>query len=100
MRIEFDWDPAKAQSNRTKHGVRFEDAMSVFADPLALSRLDDPGPGGEERWVTLGRAATEAFLLVVHTHVELSVERVFIRIISARRPTRKEIRQYEDEAGA
>ncbi len=63
MRIEFDWDPAKAQSNRTKHGVGFEDAMSVFADPLALSRLDDPGPGpgGEERWVTMGRAVTEVF---------------------------------------
>ncbi len=99
MRIEFDWDPAKAQSNRTKHGVRFEDAMSVFADPLALSRLDEPGAGGEERWVTVGRAVTAAFLLVVHTHVDLSADRVLIRITSARRPSRNEIRQYEDEAG-
>lgn len=38
MRFEFDWDPAKAESNRRKHGVAFEDAMGVFADPLALSR--------------------------------------------------------------
>ena len=58
-----------------------------------------PGAGGEERWVTVGRAVTAAFLLVVHTHVDLSADRVLIRIISARRPSRNEIRQYEDEAG-
>jgi hypothetical protein len=47
MRLEFDWDPAKAESNRRKHGVSFEDAMGVFADPLALSLLDnDSGQGG------------------------------------------------------
>jgi uncharacterized DUF497 family protein len=41
VRFEFDWDPVKAESNRRKHGVSFEDAMGVFGDPLALSRLDD-----------------------------------------------------------
>ena len=53
MRFEFDWDPAKAESNRRKHGVAFEDAMGVFADPLALSRLPffaaRPPPGGGAR---------------------------------------------------
>lgn len=96
LRIEFDWDPAKAQSNRAKHGVSFEDAMTVFSDPLALSRLDEDHGGGEERWITLGRATTGPLLLVVHTHVELSLDRVAIRIISARRPTRNETRQYEE----
>ena len=41
MRFEFDWDPAKAESNWRKHGVAFEDAMGIFGDPLALSRLDE-----------------------------------------------------------
>lgn len=95
MRIEFDWDPLKAQSNLTKHGVSFEAAMTVFADPHALSTLDRDSTA-EERWVTLGMAAGARLLLVVHTHVDLSAERVAVRIISARRPTRTEARQYEE----
>ncbi|HEY7846269.1 MAG TPA: BrnT family toxin [Bradyrhizobium sp.] len=96
MRFEFDWDPAKAESNRRKHGVSFEDAMGVFGDPLALSLLDNESGQGEERWVTIGRNPASNILLVVHTYVELSVERAAIRIISARRPTRREVRQYEE----
>ncbi len=96
MRIEFDWDPVKARANRAKHGVAFEEAMTVFADPFALSRLDEDHAGDEERWITLGRALGAALLLVVHTHVELTADRVFVRIISARRPTRLETRQYEE----
>lgn len=58
MRFEFDWDPDKAESNRRKHGVSFEEASGVLADPLALSRPDDESGEGEERWVTLGRSST------------------------------------------
>jgi uncharacterized protein len=96
MRFEFDWDPAKAESNRRKHGVAFEDAMGVFNDPLALSRLDDGSGEGEERWVTIGLSAATNLLLVVHTYIELSAEQAAIRIISARRPTRREVQQYEE----
>jgi uncharacterized DUF497 family protein len=96
MRFEFDWDPAKAESNRSKHGVTFEDAMGVFGDPLALSLPDNESGQGEERWVTIGRNPASNLLLVVHTYMELSAERVAIRIISARRPTRREARQYEE----
>ena|SRR5665213_2546667 len=96
MRFEFDWDPAKAETNRRKHGVSFEDAMGVFGDPLALSRLDNESGQGEERWVTIGRNPARNLLLVVHTYLELSLERVAIRIISARRPTGREVRQYEE----
>ncbi len=53
-RFEFDWDPAKAAANLVKHNVSFEDALLVFADPLALSRLDDPTEANEERWITIG----------------------------------------------
>jgi uncharacterized DUF497 family protein len=96
MRFEFDWDPAKAESNRRKHGVAFEDAMGVSAYPLALSLLDEESGQGEERWVTIGRNPASNLLLVVHIYIELSEERAAIRIISARRPTRREVSQYEE----
>lgn len=96
MRYEFDWDPAKAASNIAKHGVSFEDAMSVFLDPLALSRPDDGSGFDEERWITIGQSIDMKVLLVVHTYVEISDALAVIRIISARRPTKHEIRQYEE----
>jgi hypothetical protein len=68
LQIEFEWDPAKAASNRVKHGVDFQEAMEVFADPLALSRPDDDASVGEERWVTMGRSAQGRLLVIVHTH--------------------------------
>jgi len=96
MRLEFEWDPAKALSNRAKHGVSFEQAMGVFADPLALSRLDDDQTLNEERWITLGVIPAGRLLPVVHTHIDLSSDRIAIRIIPARPATRREARQYED----
>lgn len=94
--IQFDWDPAKAAVNQTKHGVSFEDAMLVFADPLALT-IPDPAPVDvEQRWVTIGLVRSALLLLVVHTHIEIDAETVYVRIISARKPTRRERRQYED----
>ena len=95
MRFEFDWDPAKAESNRAKHGVSFEEAMTVFHDPLALSRPDEEHGANEERWVTLGQGRDGRLALVVHTFIEIDEDRAAIRIISARRPTKREIRQYE-----
>jgi hypothetical protein len=94
--ITFDWDPAKAESNRTKHGVTFDEAMLVFSDPLALSRLDDEHAETEERWVTLGRTGSDRLTLVVHTYDELNDGTMVIRVISARRPTRRETRDYEE----
>jgi uncharacterized protein len=73
--------------------VTFEQAMLVFDDPLALSKLDDDRSGGEERWITMG-AAGQGLLLVVHTFIEWDDDIVAIRIISARRPTRRETTQY------
>jgi uncharacterized protein len=86
-RFEFDWDPAKTESNRRKRGVTFEEAMGVFGDRLAMSVPDEESDQGEERWVTIGRNQVSSRLLVVHTYVELSSERAAIRIILARRPT-------------
>ncbi len=96
VRYEFDWDPAKATANLIKHGVGFQSVMAVFRDPLARSRLDDDNSGGEERWVTLGEASGGTLVVVVHTYVETAPDRINIRIISARWPTRREKRQYAE----
>lgn len=97
MRIDFDWDPAKAASNAQKHGVTFEEAMAVFRDPLARSILDpDHGPG-EERWITLSETTAGNLLVVVHTWRDIDPDRSLVRIISARRATRNEARQYRED---
>ena len=93
-RIDFDWDPTKAATNRAKHGVAFEEAMLVFDDPLALSLRDDDHSLDEERWITLGATAADRLVVVVHTFRESSDGEILVRIISARRPTRRETRQY------
>jgi hypothetical protein len=95
VRIDFDWDSTKAASNVSTHGVAFGHAMTVFRDPLARSILDDTS--GEERWVTIGETATGNLLVVVHTWTELSPDQAYIRIISARRPTSNEARQYRED---
>ena len=51
---EFDWDNTKAAANLSKHGVRFEEAMTVFNDPLALTCFDTDHSSEEDRWITLG----------------------------------------------
>jgi uncharacterized protein len=97
MRIDFDWDPEKAASNSMKHGITFEEAMSVFHDPLALSQLDDDHTTGEERWTTIGLASPGNLVPVVHTWTEIDASSIAVRIISARRPTRNETRQYRED---
>jgi uncharacterized DUF497 family protein len=87
----------KAASNVGKHGVAFEEAMTVFADPLARSILDPDSTADEERWITLGQAFAGNLLLVVHAWVDISPDRSAVRIISARRPTRNETRQYRED---
>jgi len=99
--VRFEWDEIKNRSNQAKHGVRFEDAVLVFRDPLHLS-AQDRIEGGQERWQTFGLANGQALLMVAHTIRDViengrTVE--VIRIISARPASRRERRRYEDEAG-
>jgi hypothetical protein len=79
-----------------KHGVAFDEAMLVFADPLAVSRVDEGHGEAEERWVTPGRTHADRLTLVVHTYDELNDGTIAIRVISARRPTRRETREYDE----
>jgi uncharacterized DUF497 family protein len=86
----YEWNPAKAQSNVAKHGVRFADAVAVFADERAL-KVEDPRRA-EERWVTIEMDAFARLVVVVYTWREDTV-----RLISARRATRSERLHYARE---
>jgi len=92
--VRFEWHETKARSNARKHGVRFEDAVLVFADPYALVEQDRM-EGGEFRWQTLGLAGGVVLLLVAHT-VRSEQEDEIIRIISARKAVRKERKRYDE----
>lgn len=92
----IEWDPAKAESNYRKHGVRFEVAARAFDDPLAVS-TQDRFENGEARWQTLGRVEGLVLLLVAHTARDDEDGAEVIRIISARRPTKQEKQRYEND---
>lgn len=89
----WTWDPDKAEANKAKHGVSFETATLVFDDPLHIA-VPDPHPDGD-RWRTIGLAAGVVLLFVVHTDPDEHPEEIG-RIISARRATSHERKEYED----
>lgn len=89
--MRFVWDPAKAAGNLRKHNVTFEEASSVFADPLSATGADPEHSEGEVRWVTFGVSTRGRLLVVAHAD-----EGDIIRIISARVATRAERRIYEE----
>ena len=89
------WDRNKNRSNQAKHNVSFEVASLVFEDPFHLSILERIEKG-EECWQTLGVVGSVVVLLVAHTYAEEEGEEV-VRIISARKATRKERQQYEED---
>lgn len=91
--MRFVWDEAKDRSNRKKHGVSFETAVQVFLDPLHLTR-EDRVVEGEQRWQTIGMI--EGALLVLVAYVVISEEHEILRIVSARRVTRRERLEYEE----
>ena len=93
--LEFEWDPAKAASNLRKHGVDFDLAATVFQDPLALSIRDEEHSASEERWITMGWDRKGRLLVVSHTDTSTVGDKTSVRIISARRATPRQRRQYE-----
>ena len=90
--MRFEWGEEKAASNEKKHGITFTEAMTVFADPLALTGYDPDHSVEEERFVTMGYAVTGRLLIVIHSDGEDDT----LRIISARLATRREQKDYED----
>jgi uncharacterized DUF497 family protein len=90
--VQFEWNPNKAVENLNSHGVSFDEASSVFGDPLAIT-IDDPDHSIDEyRFITMGYSNRQRLLVVVHTEREGK-----IRIISAREVTPRERKQYESE---
>ncbi|WP_394754087.1 BrnT family toxin [Crenothrix sp.] len=96
MQYNFEWDPNKAQSNIEKHGVTFEEAAEVFLDALHIPVFDFEHNGIEERWITLGKNTNERILVVVHTFQEHNEQMATVRLISARKATKYEQQQYEE----
>ena len=88
--MKFEWDPDKAASNLKKHGVDFADAVGVFEDEMAIT-IEDQDAEGERRFITIGMDFTLKILVVVYANRVVDV----IRIISARKATKKERLNYE-----
>jgi len=90
--VEFEWDPEKDHANQAKHDVSFDEASTVFGDPLAIT-VDDPDHSlDENRMLTTGWSNRGRVIIVAHTDRD---DR--IRIISARAVTAAERRDYEEE---
>jgi len=87
--VEFEWDATKAASNRRKHGVSFEEASRVFSDPNVLLFFDEEHSDSEDRYIAIGMSDKNGLLVVSHTYRGNA-----IRIISARKATPSEARQY------
>ena len=92
---QFEWDPIKAHENKNKHGVSFERSATVFSDPGALSLFDKSHSVSEERWITMGIDQNGILLVVCHTYRYRNQSGAIVRIISARKATKRETSQYE-----
>ena len=90
----YEWDPEKAAANHRKHGIDFTEAATVFLDPLALTFADPDHSVGEARFVTIGHSTAGRLLFVAH----LDRDEEWIRILSARRATRRESHDYRERS--
>lgn len=90
MDYAFEWDPIKAESNFKKHGVSFEEASTVFYDTSALEMIDRKHSHSEKRWILLGASFENQLLVVI-----VAIREGRIRIISARKASKKERKSYE-----
>ena len=90
--LHFTWDESKNLANKKKHGVRFEEAQTVFFDEAAMEFFDPEHSRDEDRFLLLGQSFSLRTLMVCHCHKE---KKGIIRIISARKATAKERRKYQ-----
>jgi uncharacterized DUF497 family protein len=94
---DFQWNPDKALYNARKHGVTFDQAATVFLDALTLTVYDEANSQNEDRWFTLGYDANGRLLALAHTFEMVGPTNIRVRIISARKATKRERRCYENE---
>ncbi len=97
MQYNFEWDPRKAKSNIKKHKISFEQAATIFKDRRAISIYDDEHSDREDRWVTLGLSLNGILLVAHHTFEQLDNKNANVRIISSRKATKIEMKQYKEE---
>ncbi|MDM8568525.1 BrnT family toxin [Thiotrichales bacterium HSG1] len=95
MQYNFEWDAKKAKTNIHKHKINFERAATIFRDSNALSIVDEEHSEYEERWVTIGLDNNGVLLSIVHTFNNINKSLCKIRVISARKATNFECKQYE-----
>lgn len=91
MSMEYEWDKVKARSNLMKHGVSFEEARTVFDDPLYIDFFDPDHSDDEERYIVVGKSRQDRLIVVSYTERKSG-----IRVISAREATRREKDAYEE----
>jgi uncharacterized DUF497 family protein len=91
--IRFEWDEKKNRANRKKHGIWFEEAQQVFDDVAALRFFDTHHSDDEDRFILLGMSGSSRILVVVFCEKE---RKDTIRIISARKATKREAKKYEE----
>jgi uncharacterized DUF497 family protein len=94
INYNFEWDPNKARLNKENHGVSFEEAATVFLDPIAMTIYDPEHSETEDRWITMGISKNSRLLIVCHTFREETTEVVNIRIFSSRKANKKETQAY------
>ena len=90
----YEWDPEKAAENQRKHGISFDEAITVFLDPLALSFDDPDHTSSDRRFITIGMTTNQRVVFV--SHADGDNDR--IRIISARETTRRETYDYQERS--
>ena len=92
--MKFDWDPQKDKNNVKKHALSFEEAATVFYDPLSASFHDPDHSKEDSRFITIGYSSRNRLCVVVHTERENT-----LRIISARQATVRERKRHEERTG-
>ncbi len=88
--MDFEWNPEKAKINAEKHFIDFDEARTIFDDPLFITFLDEEHSTEEERYITIGLSNKQRLLLVAHTERNAK-----IRIISARKVSKHEEKFYQ-----
>jgi uncharacterized protein len=91
--VRFEWDPEKDKANGRKHKVSFSEACFIFSDRSMLTAFDEEHSEDEDRWVTIGQTPEGQLLVVNHTYVKAD-EAEYVRIISVRKATKREAKQY------
>ena len=92
MNLTFEWDEEKAEENLRKHKVSFDDAKTIFNDPLSITIADPQHSNDEHRYIEIGCSSNGQILVVSYTE-----RRANIRIISCRRATKMERKAYEED---